>query len=120
MNFKTTYWMFALLLALVAAFVIRALFVGGKKGDPAAVFPTIADEKITAADITQLDIRRPAGPGEGQTMAFVRQGPGNSWKMTVPAPMRVDGSAVENVITDLVSLRREEKAEVPKDPAAVG
>src|SRR5207248_10915832 len=51
MSFKGTYWLFAVLLLVVAAFVVFPLFRGGKaKGDASAVFPTLADEKVTAAD----------------------------------------------------------------------
>src|SRR5262245_60827439 len=119
MNFKTTYWLFAILLVLMVALGIRSGCQSTKKGDATAVFPSTVEDKVTAADIDRVEIERAqTNPDDKLKMVFVRQGTG--WRMVEPVAARADAGQIESIIQDVIGLHRDEKADKPGDLAAVG
>jgi len=73
--------------------------------------------KLAAKDFDTFTIERKAPQGE--TMAFQRIGE-TQWKMIKPDEARVDSSAVDRAIDDLLSARRESKGEGSKDLKQLG
>src|SRR5205807_2315877 len=103
-------------------FAIFALRQRGGLGTSAeeAVFPSLRAGKVAEKEITRLEIDRPGPPAE--KLVFERADGTSPWRMKQPYDTRVDGALVDNLVRDLLRLKRDEKAsaQMPRDLAANG
>jgi Domain of unknown function (DUF4340) len=114
MNFKTTYYLFGGLVLVVVIFALgrRSAMDSGNEN---VVFPTLKAANVKDTDITYLEIDRPGPPPE--KLVFERPAGTTTWRMTQPSQARVESSMVDEIVRDLVKLRRDEKAsaKLPRD-----
>jgi len=115
-NFKTTYALFGALIVIIGIAAVM-LMTGPKPGDESLLLQGPKSLKLAAKDFDTFTIERKAPQGE--TMAFQRIGE-TQWKMIKPDEARVDSSAVDRAIDDLLSARRESKGEGSKDLKQLG
>lgn len=108
MNLKTTYALFAalVLVLLVSAIV---LMTGSPPGEENLLLPSAKALKLKADDVKRVVIEKKR-PKE-ETFIFTREG--KAWRMEKPAPARADASAVDRLIDDLLSARRDPKSQTP-------
>jgi hypothetical protein len=117
MSFKTTYILFAVLIALVVVFGLTQMF-GRKPGEELYVMHDMRGKSIRADDIDRLEIDRHR-PTETK-MVFVRQPDKKHWQIAEPFTARADGDAVTQLIRNVMGARREEHADVTPDLAKFG
>jgi hypothetical protein len=115
MNFKTTYWLFGILLVLVLGIALRLTF-GGKSAAGGSYLLGGEGERPTAEQINTLEIepKEPAGP----KWVFVRRGPGE-WRLAEPVPARVQSSTIDGIVDSLCRATRDTK-NLPKNLADAG
>ena len=109
MNFKTTYTLFGILVGILGLFLLAQLF-GKKRGDDIDyALPSLhATEKaVRSEDISTVEIQlnRP----QESTWVFYRTEHG--WQSKEPA-VRLDGNAVDRIISQVIDARTEENADV--------
>src|SRR5262245_25347241 len=116
MNLKTTYGFFA---AFVIVLVVAGIWLmtGPKPGTENLLFPLAKAQKISAKDIDMvtIDIKKP----KPEKLVFNRLDE-KRWRMEQPIDARADANAVERVIDDLLSARREGKGDLPKNLGDLG
>lgn len=119
MNFKTTYYIFGLLIFIVAIFALKQRGGTGTSAEE-AVFPSLRAGKVTEKEVTRLEINRPGPPAE--KLVFERADGTSPWRMIEPYKTRVDGGLIDNLVRDLLRLKRDEKAsaQMPRDLASNG
>jgi hypothetical protein len=100
--------MFILLVALLAIFGIWQAF-GTKPGMETYVMASMHRSKVSNDDIDGVVIQR-TRPKE-EKLVFVR-GSDKQWRLTEPFEDRVDKSALENTIRQVVDARKEERTDV--------
>ncbi len=105
MNFKTTYWLFGILVAVLLVAAV-SLMTGPKAGDEGLLLAKLRAQNVTAKDITRVTVERKQ-PTE-QKLVFVRIDK-DRWKLEEPYPAQVDGSMVERIVSDLLGARKETK-----------
>ncbi|HXG10436.1 MAG TPA: DUF4340 domain-containing protein [Gemmataceae bacterium] len=124
MNFKTTYVLFGLLIAVLVVFLVVQL--AGRKGPDTAtyVFPSLhtktASIKPKDIDTVEIELHRP----ESEKMVFVRTEQG--WRLREPN-VRADAGQLDQLVRQVMDAQIDEKAEVTsnqeqfglKPPAAV-
>lgn len=116
MNFKTTYGLFGAFIALLA--IAGAwLLLTGKPGEENQVLANAKALKLEAKDFDTLVVDRKGTKPE--KLVFKRLDE-KRWQLEQPEPMRVDSSAVDNIIRDLLSARREGKGDTPKNLKDLG
>lgn len=116
MNFKTTYALFgAFLVILVIAGVW--LLSGSKPGTENLLFPVAKAQKITAKDIdiVTIEVKKPK-----ETKLVFKRIDDKRWRMVEPTDVSADGSAVDRIVDDLLSARREGKSDLPKNLSDLG
>src|SRR5262249_41457600 len=93
MNFKTTYILFGVFVAMLALFLVTQL--RGKKSTDKTdyVLPSLQASKITSQDVNGVEIERLRPKGEKLT--FVRKGDG--WELLQPKS-RADSSLVNQLV----------------------
>lgn len=116
MNFKTTYLLFGSLVLLLGVAAIF-LLTGPKQGEEGRLFPSARADKIETKDIDRVEIDRKA-PKE-EKLVLVRLDD-KRWRMEKPYAAKVDASAVEGIVRDVLEARKEAKAEAPASLAQVG
>src|SRR5262249_5136698 len=115
----TTYYLFALLILMVAVFALKQRFSTGTSAEE-SVFPKLREAKVAEKDITRVEIDRTGPPAE--KLVFERADGTSPWRMKQPYETRVERSLVDNLVRDLLRLKRDEKAsaEMPRDLASNG
>jgi hypothetical protein len=115
MNFKTTYILFGVLVGMLGLFLVTQL--RGKKTVDTNdyVLPSLQAGKITAQDITGVDIER-LRP-EGSKLVFARTPHG--WELEHPKT-RADSSHIDQLINQVMRASREESADMTAGPASYG
>ncbi|MFL5329486.1 MAG: DUF4340 domain-containing protein [Gemmataceae bacterium] len=116
MNFKTTYALFGALIVIlvIAAFM---LLTGPKPGDEGLLLQGPAAEKLASKDFDTLTIERKGAQPESLTFTRVDD---KRWKLDKPFEARVDSSAVERAVSDLLSARRDGKHDIRSGLADLG
>jgi hypothetical protein len=115
MNLKTTYILFAVLVAAMAGLALTQLFgLGRSKTKSEFIFPDLhtAKQKVEEKDIDGIRIEH-AGSAQTGTYAFTRDANKN-WEMQEPQRFRVDQFAVTRLVGDVLDATKE-KVEVVKD-----
>jgi hypothetical protein len=116
MNFKTTYGLFGALLALL---VVAGVWftTGPKPGTEGLLLPTAKALQLKAKDFDTLtiEIKKP----KEEKFVFKRVDD-KRWRLDQPVDVRADASAVDRVIDDLLSARREGKEDIPKNLSDLG
>lgn len=107
MNFRTTYILFGILLAVLALFLLSQVLGPRLKEDLLYVLPSLHEEKIDEKDIAtvEIDASPPRYPQEKLT--FTRSG--RAWRIQ-PLDVRADRFAVDQIIGDVFRASREENA----------
>jgi hypothetical protein len=103
MNFRTTYILMGLVAALLIGFALYLLVADEKPTGEGYLLPTFNAAGFKSSDITSLEIQKP-----DETLVFVREGK-ERWRLEKPVQARVDSSAVENLVRDLLSAKHSEK-----------
>jgi hypothetical protein len=107
MNFKTTYILFGVLVAMLGLFLLTQLR-GKKPGEKTDyVLPSLQAAKVTSQDINtvEIDLHRP----QADKLVFVRTQTG--WELQHPK-VRADSSTLNQVINQLLRASREEQADM--------
>lgn len=118
MNFKTTYILFGVLVAVLVVFgVTQLLGLQSPKDKSVYVLPTLHDKKkpIRSDDIDTVEIAR--GKPTEEKLIFYRTDQG--WKLREPS-VRVDGYAVDRLIQQVIDAKKEEKADVAENLKQLG
>ena len=113
MNFKTTYLLFGVLLAVLIVFGLTQLLgVQTPKDNTVWVFKSLNDSKnpVRTEDIESVEIERTSAKPEKLVFSRTEQG----WRLTDP-DVRLDNYAVDRVIDQVKGARKEEKADVTSD-----
>ncbi len=105
MNFKTTYVLFGVLVALLAI-ASFSLLTGPPPGTEGLLLANWKASDVTAKDVTKVVIER-ASPAAAKQV-FVRADK-DRWKLEEPYPAAVDSSAVDRLIGDLLNAKKETK-----------
>ncbi len=119
MNFRTTYVLLGIVIIALAALGIFVLTSSDKKTNRSVegyLLRQFRAADVQAKDVNSVEIERP-----GETpdkIAFAREG--NKWVLVAPARARVDSSAVENVVSQILNARTEKAADISTNPAAHG
>src|SRR6516225_6124901 len=117
MNFKTTWWLFGILVAVLAVAAVSLTF-GPKAGEEGLLLGKLRAENVQAKDTTRVTIER-RQPTENK-LVFVRVDK-DSWKLEEPYPAQADGAQVEGLVSGLLSARTETKgADLTSNPAHFG
>lgn len=120
MNFKTTYFLFAILIVVLGIFAF-ALFQGPSPTDSSAwVLPGVHNEAnpLPERDVDRVEIERERPDDQKGKLVFVREG--NVWKITEPREYRADRFAVEDLIRQVHDARRETNTDVTNNPSQYG
>lgn len=116
MNFKTTYGLFAALIVLLAA-AAYFLFVGPRPGDEGLLLPGAKALALKTANIDSVIIER--SKPKDEKIVFTRLDD-KHWKMEKPFEARADAAAVDRLIDDLLTARKDGKSDVPKNLPDLG
>jgi hypothetical protein len=114
MNLKTTYILFAILIAAMAGLALTQLFGLGKRGTKSDfIFPDLHAKKtaVEEKEINSIRIEH-AGGSKAGTFAFVRNA--GNWEMVEPRKLRVDQFAVDKLVGDVVRATQD-KVETTSD-----
>jgi hypothetical protein len=103
MNFKTTYILFGVLIALLVAVGLMQWF-GQPPVDSSWVMEDMHRANIKAEDISTVEISR-TEPKE-ETIVFVRDPDKQHWRMAAPLAFRVDFSPVSQLVRQIVDARK--------------
>src|SRR5262245_23693533 len=116
MNFKTTYILFGVLGVMVVVLGLAVWLAPDNPPDSSLLFPSAHEtgSRIEGKDVTRVEIDR---GGEG--LVFVRTGE-NAWKMEKPASYRVNAIAVDDLIRQVLDVRRQKFEEADKNPKNLG
>ena len=106
MNFKTTYILFGIFLALFGIFALTQIFGVKKAGESSDyVLPSLNKEKNRASpdqfDAVEIVHYRP----KEESFLFVKQDEG--WEMQKPYRLRADSSQINSIIRQVYSARKE-------------
>jgi hypothetical protein len=118
MNFKTTYILFGVLLGVVALFALAIVLNPAKPTEESWVLPSLhnSTEPVASKDIDTVEIQRNSPAGEH--IVFVRDKDIDRWRMTEPFELpshRVDKSAVDGLVSEVLDAKQEEKSDVGGD-----
>ena len=102
MNFKTTYGLFIVLIALLAVFAIWQS-LGSKPGSEAYMMASMRRADVTTDKVDGVVLQR-----KSEKLVFVRN-QDNQWKLVEPFEDRVDKFAIEDLIRQVIDARREEQ-----------
>jgi hypothetical protein len=114
MNLKTTYILFAVLIAAMAGLALTQLFgLGRKVSKSDFIFPDLHAKKtaVEEKEIESIRIEH-AGGSKAGTFAFVRTA--GNWEMQEPRRLRVDQFAVDKLVGDVVRATKD-KVETTSD-----
>lgn len=106
MSFKTTYILFGILILVVGVFALTQITHKQPPSDVAYVLPTLHDDKITASDITSVEIQTFEPKYKPQDLVFTRTDSG--WQIKDPN-VRADHVAVDQVVSDVMRAAREKE-----------
>ncbi|MFM7150576.1 MAG: DUF4340 domain-containing protein [Gemmataceae bacterium] len=113
MNFKTTYLLFTLLVALLL--VLTLVLINGPSERPGTgnLFPSMfaKDDPVKSKDISKVVLVHRREGEEPEEITFQRVDE-NSWKITAPREMRADSGRVTGLVDNLISARFSDE-EVP-------
>lgn len=114
MNFRTTYILFAAVLAAVGVFALTQYFRVKPSSLSNYVLPSLhADTKNPANpdnfDSIEIDRRRP----KEERLVFLKRD--NGWEMDKPYTLHVDANQVSSLIRQVVDARRESQSDVVKN-----
>jgi hypothetical protein len=112
MNFKTTYILFGVLIGLLVIFALTQQF-STKPGMEGYVMSDLQGAHVSAEDIDtfEIDLSSP----KAEKVAFVRDSETKKWKMTLPFAARTDSDKVNDALREVISARKEEKADLTAD-----
>jgi hypothetical protein len=115
MNFKTTYLLFGILVAMLVALLLTQL--RGKKPTDTTdyVLPVLQASKLTAQDITGVEIDRLRPKAE--KLVFARTSDG--WELEQPKS-RADHSLIDQLIGQVMRASKEESADMTAAPSQYG
>jgi hypothetical protein len=101
MNFRTTYVLFGLLLALFVVVGVVLFFSPSKGGKSGLLFPSLAapETKAETKDFTRVAIK-PMGPDDGE--AVLEKGEDDVWRFTEPRPLAADATNVGQLLQELL------------------
>src|SRR5438046_2888030 len=117
MNLKTTYWLFGILL-LVLAVAAVSLMTGSKAGEEGLLLAKLRAQGVQAKDVTRVTIDR-RQPTEGK-LVFIRVDK-DRWRLQEPYNAQADGTQVERIVSDLLGARTETKgADLTSNPSHFG
>src|SRR5712672_2985024 len=112
MNFKTTYILFGVLVALLG-FAAFSLLTGPKAGEEGKLLAG-----LDPAVVTRVTVER-RQPTENK-LVFVRTGK-DRWKLEAPYDAALDGRQVESMVADVINARTVTKgADLTSNPAHFG
>jgi hypothetical protein len=117
MNFKTTYVLFGILVALLLAFFLTQVF-STKPGEENYLLADLHRAGVTADNIDTVEIQRNRPKEEKIVLVLDRSN--KRWRMTEPYPARADSDVVNRLVRDLISAKRDDKANVADNPAKYG
>jgi hypothetical protein len=107
MNFKTTYLLFGLLAAMLAVFAVTQLFKPAGEESTGYVFPSLSGDKVKSEHIERVEIQRFAPRLKDEKLVCTRKD--KHWYLESPA-IRLDGTTIDQLITQIMRLSREEKS----------
>jgi hypothetical protein len=126
MSFKTTYILFGVFLLMIGVFGLILWLEPTKSIDTAYVLPTLHDpaNPVEAKDVTQIEIERTRPNAE--KLVFERDAD-QRWQMTSPHHFRVDQWAANQIVSEVLGAKKNEKRDVTpslkqwglEEPAAV-
>jgi hypothetical protein len=113
MNFKTTYILFGVLVALIATLGVALYLEPTPPEASNYVLPSShrKDSEIKPDDVTRVEIKR-TRPAE-ETLVFERDADGKTWHITKPSTLRADSFAVTGLVRDVLDAQRETTADSP-------
>jgi hypothetical protein len=106
MSFKTTYILFGILILVVGVFALTQITHKQPPSDVAYVLPTLHDDKITASDITGVEIQTFEPKYKSQDLVFTRTDSG--WQVKDPN-VRADHVAIDQAVSDVMRAAREKE-----------
>ena len=115
MNFRTTYILFAAVLAAVGVFALLQIFGVKQAGTLSAyVLPSLHKDTKNPVnpdyfDSIEIDRRRP----KEEKLLFLKKDTG--WELEKPYPLHVDVNQVTTLIRQVVDARRESQSDVVKN-----
>jgi hypothetical protein len=120
MNFKTTYFLFGLLVLVLVVFGFALWMNPGKEDTSTYVLREMHSRSapLTDTDITRVEIER-ARPS-AEKIVFVKDPLTKQWSIAEPLACRADRSAVENLVRDVYNARRDPHSEPSNDPKQYG
>ncbi len=115
MNFKTTYYLFAVLGIIIVGLFLLMFLRGPDTPDSAFIFPTAHDrtrmgneeeEKAVHVEdrITRLEIKR---THPEQKLVFVRNPESKLWELSEPAGLRINSNDVDTLVRQVLRARKE-------------
>jgi hypothetical protein len=118
MNFKTTYFLFGILLLVLGTFLVTQLFGTRTLDKQAYILPSLRDltKPVAAKDIDRVEIVR-SRPKE-EKLLFFRDAQGE-WQLKDPAT-HADSSQVNRLIDQVMGARREEQADLTPNLSTFG
>ena len=117
MNFRLTAVLFAGVLVFVVALLVSSLSDEDAPRTDGGLVPALAFAGLKDKDIDTIELVR-TQPSE-QKLVFAK-GPGGKWALKEPHPAKVDGFAVDRIVTDLFAAKPVAHAELTTNPANHG
>src|SRR5947209_16914995 len=114
MNFKTTYVLFGLVLAVVTLVIVAVYRSGPSEAPSGWVMSAMHEEAspIKPEDVNEVVIRR-RRPKE-EEIVFIRDKDDKTrWYITSPRKLRADSNAVDGLVRALYDARRDKQADKP-------
>jgi hypothetical protein len=113
MNFKTTYFLFAILVLVLGTFLVTQLFGTRTTDKQAYILASLHDtaDPVVAKDIDRVEIVR-TRPKE-ENLMFYRDSH-NNWRIK-QLDTQADTNTIERIISQVMNARREEQADVTAD-----
>jgi hypothetical protein len=119
MSFKTTYWLFGILLVIVGVVALALWFEPNPVDTDAAVFPSVAGAKssVKPDQATRVVIDR---AGAKEPLIFERDPAVNRWWIAGSSKIEADRQQVEHLVQDIVNAKRNTKAGNVGSPDSLG
>jgi hypothetical protein len=116
MNFRITAVLFAVVIVLVAALLVSALFQDDPAKASGGLLDPLAAAGVKADDVDTVELARKSPTDD--KLVFKRAG--GRWELVGPAAARVDSFAVESVVRDLYAAKPVPYPGLSDSPAAHG
>lgn len=103
-NFRTTYILMGVFAVILGVLAIYVFFDDGRKPNPDGnLLETFQSLKIRAGDITSLEIEK------GNEKIVLNRQPDGRWRMMQPVEGRADSTLVDNIVSEVLTVRRDDK-----------